>query len=130
MNNLMLCNDLDKLSNPGQKTADDAWTGDYKQVERLPRQWMSEYILHRAKKLQVDNLVTAETLTRIEEANSQGIPLLFYFETQLSGALAMPPVCSDQWPRVPSMLGVTKSAGACSSSSGLAASRKLGRSTT
>lgn len=97
VHNLMMCHDLDELANPNAANKSDAiWTGDYKQVERLPRAWLSEYLLHRAKKLKVDNIVTPQVLSKIEEASSHGLQLLFHYETQLSGPLSLPPALSDQ----------------------------------
>lgn len=94
LHGLYKSHDLSMISQT--KSAPASWTGKYKQVERLPKQWMSEFLLRRSKALNIDAIMTHKKLSDLAVADPDLIARLFYFDTQVVGTIALPAELNDQ----------------------------------
>eukprot|EP00969_Alexandrium_andersonii_P180811 7990333-Alexandrium_andersonii.AAC.1 len=95
LHGLMQSHDLEKVHSLASRVTVGSWTGQYKQLDRIPKSWTTEYLLSRAHFLGL-NVITHELLSKIEQDSMDALPMLFSFETQTVGAMAFPQQCSDK----------------------------------
>lgn len=67
----------------------EAWTGNYKVLESLPKTFMVKYLLQRAADLKI-GVLTGDVLKQLEIHSTLNIPQLFSMDLQLPLSLAMP----------------------------------------
>lgn len=85
-------NDLQKEQEEVEKASrdSDAWRGGYKQIDRIPRGWKSEWLLQHAKAAKIDRIITADYLSKVALADSDGVSVIFAMATQLLGTMSVP----------------------------------------
>lgn len=96
LHGLMQSHDLKNMASVDVEKG-SPWTGNYKHVQSLPRGWMSEYLLARARALGIEAFITKQVLADLEVFCSDAIPTLFFFDTQLAPGCAWPPVLNDKY---------------------------------
>lgn len=69
---------------------EQAWSGDCKFLNQIPRAWLAEFILREAKRHNL-NVLTPPLLAKLEEDGSDNLPLLFSFMVQLPMSMQFPP---------------------------------------
>jgi hypothetical protein len=74
----------------------DEWQGNYKTLERIPKEWIGEYLVKRAVDLNLQKVVNREALKAIGNESIHGIQMLFQFETQTIPQLSFPEVAKDK----------------------------------
>lgn len=89
----LVSHDLTQTSN--NIASEDAWTGSYRTIDRLPKSFMMTFLLSRAKECNIKTLDSA-VLSKLELADSSNIPMLFYMEIQIPGSLTLPDAMQDE----------------------------------
>ena len=95
LHGLFMSHDLSAMST-STSCSSSTWTGKYKQVDRLPKPWVAEFVLSRARANGLAKFVTADTLSELELHMPDAIPMLFSFVTQTIGSSTLPAECADQ----------------------------------
>lgn len=72
-----------------------SWTGNYRQLDRVPKDFMTKFLLRRAAETKVAQF-TPEYVKQLELADTMNIPTLFFMELQLPGSLTMPDAMQDE----------------------------------
>lgn len=87
--------DVDQMDGAVAKASGE-WTGSYRTMERIPKSWLTQYLLNRAKALFVDGLLSSDILCKVEEHSSDQLGILFAYETQCPGTVTFPEALSDK----------------------------------
>lgn len=69
----------------------DAWKGGYRQLDRIPRGWLSAWLLQYASRHEISTMLSEDYLCKLARADSDGINTIFFFATQLLGTMPPPP---------------------------------------
>lgn len=96
LHNFMLNTNMKSLETAREK-GNAEWTGEYKSLERVPRSWMSEFLVRRARDTGCDQIFNQDTLKRLCDENQQQVDMLFYFETQTVGSMPFPKGLEDPY---------------------------------
>lgn len=73
----------------------EAWKGGYKQIDRIPKGWVSSWLLKCAQNNDILKLLSESYLSTVAAQDSDGISILFAFVTQVIGTMAMPELMQD-----------------------------------
>lgn len=95
LHNYMMNNDLEHIQDEEALTPQD-WTGNYKTLDRVPRSWICEYLLWRAKKTHCNQVLTVAALKKVEKESPDMVNLLFHYDTQTVGGMQFPKPCKDK----------------------------------
>lgn len=87
--------DLTTFGSLAQKSPGQ-WTGDYRTIDRIPKGWISEFLVKRSIQLGMSALVSDKTIAELEQRSPDAIPTLFNFETQTMGTMMFPPDCRQR----------------------------------
>lgn len=82
------------LIDPDAKQSEDIWSGNYKSMAQIPKQWKIGFILGEAKRQQVVS-VTVAYLAKVEAEDSSNISELFACILQLPETMTLPPGLCD-----------------------------------
>lgn len=94
IHSFMINTNMEQLSSAREVGASE-WTGNYRQLERVPRAWMSEFLLKRAKDTGCDQTFTPALAKNICNESAQHIDMLFYFVTQTVPSMMFPKGLQD-----------------------------------
>lgn len=75
-------------------TKDGVWKGGYGSIERIPKQWVAEYILVSAQQRGVA-VLNKEMVRKLESDDADNLMTLLEFILQLPRTMSLPPQCSD-----------------------------------
>lgn len=89
LHNFMMSDDLMNM-NDIEPEAPGEWTGDYRSIDRIPRGWITEYLLWRARSLACDQVLSLNKLQALEESDPDSISMLFAYDTQTVGTMQFP----------------------------------------
>jgi hypothetical protein len=94
LHGIMLSQDLTADGSLAQPLGKLDWTGNYSNLSKIPKTWVAQYLMNRARALGVE--LTQTLLNKLEEESVDNLRVLFSFETQTTLTLSFPTPCHDK----------------------------------